>query len=141
MREWLIADLSVLDVHFQLWMLLVTGILLFGFCTLGHAVDSGGSCVHMLLEAPAASWPHSMPSIEAGTRERISPVLSACEAGHATSSGFLAVFLADCATVALPQIPETARIRQCSHSPTPQRGIAVQPSLARPLVHRPEMTK
>jgi hypothetical protein len=48
MQEWLIADLSVSDVHFQLWMLLVTGILLFGFCTLGHAVDSGGSCVQVL---------------------------------------------------------------------------------------------
>jgi hypothetical protein len=28
MGEWLIADLSVMDVHFQLWMVLVTGILL-----------------------------------------------------------------------------------------------------------------
>jgi hypothetical protein len=25
MGQWLIADLSVSDVHFQLWMLLVTG--------------------------------------------------------------------------------------------------------------------
>jgi hypothetical protein len=31
MREWLIADLSVSEVHFQLWMLLVTGIVLFWF--------------------------------------------------------------------------------------------------------------
>jgi hypothetical protein len=26
MGQWLIADLSVFDVHFQAWMLLVTGI-------------------------------------------------------------------------------------------------------------------
>jgi hypothetical protein len=26
MGQWLIADLSVFDVHFQTWMLLVTGI-------------------------------------------------------------------------------------------------------------------
>ena len=31
MAEWLIADVSVLDVHFQLWMLLVLGILLCWF--------------------------------------------------------------------------------------------------------------
>ena len=27
MGQWLIADMSLLDVHFQLWMLLVTGIM------------------------------------------------------------------------------------------------------------------
>jgi hypothetical protein len=31
MREWLVADLSVMDVHFQLWMVLVTAILLVWF--------------------------------------------------------------------------------------------------------------
>ena len=31
MGQWLIADLSVSDVHVQLWMLLVTGILLLWF--------------------------------------------------------------------------------------------------------------
>ena len=31
MGQWLIADLSVSDVHFQLWMLLVTGIILLWF--------------------------------------------------------------------------------------------------------------
>jgi hypothetical protein len=31
MGEWLIADLSVLDVHFQAWMLLVVGIVLLWF--------------------------------------------------------------------------------------------------------------
>jgi hypothetical protein len=31
MGQWLIADLSVFDVHVQLWMLLVTGILLLWF--------------------------------------------------------------------------------------------------------------
>jgi hypothetical protein len=31
MAEWLIADVSLLDVHLQLWMLLVTGILLLWF--------------------------------------------------------------------------------------------------------------
>jgi hypothetical protein len=31
MGQWLIADLSVADVHVQLWMLLVTGILLLWF--------------------------------------------------------------------------------------------------------------
>jgi len=28
MGEWLVADLSILDVHFQAWMLLVTGFFL-----------------------------------------------------------------------------------------------------------------
>ena len=28
MGEWLVADLSVLDIHFQAWMLLVMGIFL-----------------------------------------------------------------------------------------------------------------
>jgi hypothetical protein len=28
MGQWLIADVSVLDVHVQLWMLLVVGVLL-----------------------------------------------------------------------------------------------------------------
>ena len=31
MGQWLIADLSVSDAHFQLWMLLVTGIILLWF--------------------------------------------------------------------------------------------------------------
>jgi hypothetical protein len=31
MGRWLVADLSVMDVHFQLWMVLVTGILLVWF--------------------------------------------------------------------------------------------------------------
>ena len=31
MGQWLIADLSVMDVHFQLWMVLVTAILLVWF--------------------------------------------------------------------------------------------------------------
>ena len=31
MGQWLIADLSVSDVHFQLWMPLVAGIMLFWF--------------------------------------------------------------------------------------------------------------
>jgi hypothetical protein len=31
MGQWLIADLSVSDVHFQLWMLLVTGFILLWF--------------------------------------------------------------------------------------------------------------
>ena len=31
MGQWLIADLSVSDVHFQPWMLLVTGIVVFWF--------------------------------------------------------------------------------------------------------------
>ena len=31
MAQWLIADLSVADVHFQPWMLLVTGIVVFWF--------------------------------------------------------------------------------------------------------------
>jgi hypothetical protein len=41
---------------------------------------------------------------------RINPALSACEARLATSSRLLAVFLADCATVALPQIRETEQL-------------------------------
>jgi hypothetical protein len=28
MGQWLIADVSLLDIHLQLWMLLVTGIML-----------------------------------------------------------------------------------------------------------------
>jgi len=31
MREWLIADVSLFDVHLQLWMLLVTGAVLVWF--------------------------------------------------------------------------------------------------------------
>ena len=31
MGQWLIADLSVADVHFQPWMLLVTGVVVFWF--------------------------------------------------------------------------------------------------------------
>jgi hypothetical protein len=31
MREWLIADISLSDVHFQVWMVLVVGILLIWF--------------------------------------------------------------------------------------------------------------
>jgi hypothetical protein len=31
MGQWLVADLSVMDVHFQLWMVLVTVILLVWF--------------------------------------------------------------------------------------------------------------
>jgi hypothetical protein len=31
MGEWLIADVSLLDVHFQVWMLAVLGIFLFWF--------------------------------------------------------------------------------------------------------------
>ena len=31
MGEWLITDISLLDVHFQVWMLLVLGILLCWF--------------------------------------------------------------------------------------------------------------
>ncbi len=31
MSQWLVADLSVMDVHFQLWMVLVTAILLAWF--------------------------------------------------------------------------------------------------------------
>jgi hypothetical protein len=31
LREWLLADLSLMDVHFQLWMMLVSGILLAWF--------------------------------------------------------------------------------------------------------------
>ena len=31
MGEWLIADVSFLDVHFQAWMLAVLGIFLFWF--------------------------------------------------------------------------------------------------------------
>ena len=37
MGEWLVADVSVLDVHFQLWMLLVLGILLCWFIFVGNA--------------------------------------------------------------------------------------------------------
>ena len=35
MGQWLGADFSVVDVHFQLWMVLVTGILLSGFLSFG----------------------------------------------------------------------------------------------------------
>ena len=28
MGQWLIADVSLLDIHLQLWMLLVTGVML-----------------------------------------------------------------------------------------------------------------
>ncbi len=31
MGEWLIADVALLDVHVQLWMLLVTGVVLLWF--------------------------------------------------------------------------------------------------------------
>jgi hypothetical protein len=31
MGQWLIADVSLFDVHLQLWMLLVTGIVLLWF--------------------------------------------------------------------------------------------------------------
>jgi hypothetical protein len=31
MGQWLIADVSLLDAHLQLWMLLVTGFILFWF--------------------------------------------------------------------------------------------------------------
>ena len=31
MGEWLVADVSLLDVHVQLWMLLVTGAILLWF--------------------------------------------------------------------------------------------------------------
>ena len=31
MTQWLIADITCLDVHLQLWMLLVTGIILLWF--------------------------------------------------------------------------------------------------------------
>ena len=31
MAQWLIADLSVSDVHYQFWMLLVAGVILFWF--------------------------------------------------------------------------------------------------------------
>ena len=31
MAQWLIADISLLDVHAHLWMLLVTGIILLWF--------------------------------------------------------------------------------------------------------------
>ena len=31
MGQWLIADLSLFDVHLQLWMLLATGIMLLWF--------------------------------------------------------------------------------------------------------------
>ena len=31
MGEWLIADVSLCDVHIQTWMLLVSAIFLFGF--------------------------------------------------------------------------------------------------------------
>ena len=31
MGQWLIADLSVADVHFQPWMLLFTGVVVFWF--------------------------------------------------------------------------------------------------------------
>jgi hypothetical protein len=31
MGEWLIADISLLDVHFQLWMLLATSFVLLWF--------------------------------------------------------------------------------------------------------------
>ena len=31
MGQWLIADVSVSDVHLQLWMLLVAGVILFWF--------------------------------------------------------------------------------------------------------------
>ena len=37
MGQWLIADLSVSDVHFQLWMLLVIGLSCsFGFSMFGQ---------------------------------------------------------------------------------------------------------
>ena len=36
MGQWLIADLSVSNVHFQPWMLLVTGIILLRFRRLPH---------------------------------------------------------------------------------------------------------
>jgi hypothetical protein len=32
MGQWLVADLSVMDIHFQLWMVLVTVILLVWIC-------------------------------------------------------------------------------------------------------------
>ena len=31
MEQWLIADISVSDIHLQLWMLLVTGIVVLWF--------------------------------------------------------------------------------------------------------------
>ncbi len=37
MGQWLVADISVMNVHFQLWMVLVTGILLVWFLFVGHA--------------------------------------------------------------------------------------------------------
>jgi len=36
MGQWLIADLSVSDVHVQLWMLLVIGIVLLWFSMFGQ---------------------------------------------------------------------------------------------------------
>ena len=38
MGQWLIADLLVSDVHVQLWMLLVTGIVLLWFLCLGNTI-------------------------------------------------------------------------------------------------------
>jgi hypothetical protein len=76
-----------------------------------------------------------------GPRKQINPALSACEARLATSSRLLAAFVADCATVASPQMRETERLSRCSHSPTLLPGTAARPSLARPLYHRVEMPK
>ena len=36
MGQWLVADVSVMDVHFQLWMVLVTAILLIWFALCGQ---------------------------------------------------------------------------------------------------------
>jgi hypothetical protein len=42
MRDLLVADLSVMDVHFQLWMVLVTAILLIWFAFFGQHVLLAG---------------------------------------------------------------------------------------------------
>jgi hypothetical protein len=41
MGQWLIADVSLLDVHLQLWMLLVIGIMLL-WITCGRAIAFSG---------------------------------------------------------------------------------------------------
>ena len=43
MGQWLIADLSVSDVHLQLWMLLVAGVILFWFLYVGRPANACGA--------------------------------------------------------------------------------------------------
>jgi hypothetical protein len=56
MAQWLIADLSVADVHFQPWMQLVTGIVVFWFpLRLGNAVAFLEICIKFTAPAATAS--------------------------------------------------------------------------------------